>query len=234
MKKEFETLRHNLTAKAFYNYCVNMATKKGLDPRNYLEFEDWEKPIYNTSYHVNKHEDWNEPKTEVIKHEPFQAQFYLEGAYNFIMEYDGEIGYCYIYEEIEEPEQVADALTPSERFACFGDCSDSYGEPIETPSELLQNMTTEKADPTPTTSTEPAKDTTRATAHAAPLYYNADRQTVKACEMIRQYYTDPGYIWEDFYNNIVGLFGSPEAVKEWTENHQSELDKVRQELGFIC
>lgn len=99
-KNEFESLRHNVSASQFYYYCKAQALKKGLNPEWYLEYEDWKTPIQPCDYHINKHEDWDEPKTEVIKHISFDAQFYLEGSYNFIMEYDADerIGYCYIAE----------------------------------------------------------------------------------------------------------------------------------------
>ena len=94
---QVEALRHNVSAKSFYSYCAKQAHKKGLDVEAYLEYEDWKRPISPCDIR-NKHKDWEEPKTEICKHLPYDAQFYLQGSYNFIMEWEDGTGYMWIYE----------------------------------------------------------------------------------------------------------------------------------------
>ena len=52
----------------------------------------------NNSY--DKHLDWDDPKTEICKIQPYEMQFYLEGSYNFIMEFqfwDDKTGNGYLW-----------------------------------------------------------------------------------------------------------------------------------------
>lgn len=95
--KQIEIQRRNTTPKQFYSYCQKRATEKGINLIDWLEFEEWENPTQESDIR-NYHKDWEKPLMEICKHKPYNAQFYLQGAYNFILEWDEGIGYCYITE----------------------------------------------------------------------------------------------------------------------------------------
>ena len=97
MKKhrEVEAHRTNISAKQFYTYCKKrLAEKANVDIEMWTEYEEWVKPTYE--YDIkNNHEDWTEPKREILIVRPYENQWYLEGSYNFILEWDDGIGYMY-------------------------------------------------------------------------------------------------------------------------------------------
>ena len=98
--KECECTRYNITPKSFYNYCKNAAIKKGIDISGYTNFDEWANPSHPEEYHINKHEDWDEPKTETIKYMPYDMRIALQDCYNFIIEFnfdDDKKGQGYFY-----------------------------------------------------------------------------------------------------------------------------------------
>lgn len=110
-----EISRTNITPKAFFGYCkreVERRTGGKLSLTNWLDnYADWEKPYQESEYHMNNHEEWGaDARREAIKVKPFDVQWYFEGSYNFIMEFDfwdekTGFGYLYMVEMEEEPEQ---------------------------------------------------------------------------------------------------------------------------------
>lgn len=97
---EIECQRTNVTPKAFFEYCRNQADKKGIDIEIWINYEDWINPSYKEEYHINNHEDWEEPKREVIKSMPYDMQMYMQNSYNIIMEFQFDTetkGYGYLY-----------------------------------------------------------------------------------------------------------------------------------------
>lgn len=95
---EYETQRTNITPKAFFGHVKRELKRKcGIDLAMWCDnFDAWSKrdglPSTNTR-----------TTTEVCKTLPFEWQFFLQGAYNFILEFDfwddkTGFGYCYIHE----------------------------------------------------------------------------------------------------------------------------------------
>lgn len=103
---EFETQRTGITPKAFYKW-VEKEFNKRCGQELYMwcdSFEAWtgESGIPATNI-TSKHEEWDEPKTEICKLLPYEWQEFMEKEYNFIMEFsfwDEKTGngYCYITE----------------------------------------------------------------------------------------------------------------------------------------
>lgn len=115
---EVEIQRQNVTPRQFWSYCkreIERRTGGALHLSDWLEdFGDWETPTCESKWHKDEHESWGEDaRTEVIRYEPFGCQWYLQGSYNFIMEfdfYDEKTGFGYLYmcdmEEVPtEPEE---------------------------------------------------------------------------------------------------------------------------------
>ncbi len=101
--KMVECTRNNTTPKVFYNYCKKKAEKLGIDLSCWSEYEDWADKNSGFPYFSNNHEDWDEPKRECGHWKAFDVQLYLQGAYNFIMEFNFDddkkgTGYFYICE----------------------------------------------------------------------------------------------------------------------------------------
>lgn len=98
---EVECHRTNISPKSFYTYCrkqVELRTNGQVSLDCWLDrFEDWETPLQTCNIR-NYHEDWDEPTLEICKVESFDRQMYLEGAYNFIMEWFDGNGYMYMVE----------------------------------------------------------------------------------------------------------------------------------------
>lgn len=99
---EHEIQRSNISPKQFFTYCKNQLEKKGINIENWVEYEDWISPIF-TYDSMSKHEDWEEPETEICKTKPYEWQLFLQKAYNFILEFDfwdenKGFGYLYIKE----------------------------------------------------------------------------------------------------------------------------------------
>ena len=98
---EVECNRTNVSPRQFYTYCLKQIRQR-TDGRASLldwldDFDSWLEPIQ--TYNVrNYHEDWDEPALEICKAEPLDRQFYLDGAYNFIMEWFDGHGYMYLVE----------------------------------------------------------------------------------------------------------------------------------------
>ena len=100
---EVETLRTNITPRQFFTYAARMFERKTGEKLYWVDsFEDWETPSCECDIRA-KHEDWDTPQYEICRSKPFNFHFYLEGTYNFIMEFDfwdektGN-GYMYAYE----------------------------------------------------------------------------------------------------------------------------------------
>lgn len=94
---EVECNRNNISPRQFFTYCKRQFAKKGYDLESWTYYEDWEKPIQESD-NKWKHEDWDVPALEICKTKPYDIQFYLQGAYNFIMEWFDGHGYMYAIE----------------------------------------------------------------------------------------------------------------------------------------
>ncbi len=109
---EHEIQRSNITPKQFFTYCKNQLSKKGIDIETWVEFENWENPTTPCNS-TSKHEDWEEPQTEVCKLQPYDWQLFLQNAYNLIIEFDfwdDKKGFGYLYIKEYEDKAVAVAL----------------------------------------------------------------------------------------------------------------------------
>lgn len=94
---EIECQRTNITPKQFFEYCRKQAEKKGLDIECWTDFEHWCNPINPEKMHNFEHENGQIEKNQSL---PYDLQYYLQGAYNFILEfeYDTETkGHGYMY-----------------------------------------------------------------------------------------------------------------------------------------
>jgi len=116
---EFETKRSNITPKQFWTHCAKAFEKKTGRNFEWLDsFEYWSNPTDNAD-NTWKHEDWDEPKTEICRIKPFNIQLYLQGSYNFIMEFDfwddkTGWGYCYAYEMTDKEDDTEKPLTKAQ------------------------------------------------------------------------------------------------------------------------
>ena len=103
LKYFVETQRNNMTPRAFFNHCRKLLHKAGNGAEGWLgdddAYEHWSNNCikYNiTSYH----EDWDEPKHEHMHSEPFHIQYFFQGSYNFILEFefdDEKRGHGYMF-----------------------------------------------------------------------------------------------------------------------------------------
>ena len=105
MKKlyEIESQRTNVTPKQFFEYCRKQALKHGLDIECWTDFENWSDPIGPHDTYTYEHEDWEEPQRELVRSMPYDLQYYLQGSFNFIMEFQFDTetkgcGYMYAME----------------------------------------------------------------------------------------------------------------------------------------
>ena len=97
---QVECQRTGVTPRTFYSYCKSQAAKKGLDIEVWATFADWTDEAINNPYSVSNHDDWDEPQREIYKTMPYDWQMYLQGSYNFILEFqfdDETTGYGYMY-----------------------------------------------------------------------------------------------------------------------------------------
>ena len=101
MKKklyEFETQRTGISPRQFFSWCKREFKRRTGEDFGWIDgYKNWAEPTAPCNIKTN-HEDWEEPLKEICKLQPMDYQYYLEGAYNFIMEYDDGNGYCYIVE----------------------------------------------------------------------------------------------------------------------------------------
>lgn len=81
---KIECQRSGITPKAFWNYCKKQAAKHGASIEDWLTYEDWSNERNNTKSTTSHHEDWGEPQTEVYCSMPYDVQYFLAKAYNFI------------------------------------------------------------------------------------------------------------------------------------------------------
>lgn len=93
---EFETLRTNVSEKAFYSWVKReLKRRTGEELSIWLDsFEAWASPTPCNSRTKNE-DGWTE---EIVKTLPCDFQYYLRNGYNFIMEWHDDWGYCYIVE----------------------------------------------------------------------------------------------------------------------------------------
>lgn len=97
---ELECSRSGISPREFYRYCDRRFKQKTGDPLdNWVDYAYWADESHN--YH-NKtdHTDWDMPATEVITERPYEVQFFLTNAYNFILEFefgDDDTGNGYMY-----------------------------------------------------------------------------------------------------------------------------------------
>lgn len=100
---EIECNRYFKNVASFFKYTEKFCKKHGVDLANWMEsLEQFAEPINlcNSRY---SHSDWDEPQVEICKMQPYDWQLYLQGCYNFIMEFDfwdekSGHGYLYIIE----------------------------------------------------------------------------------------------------------------------------------------
>lgn len=93
---EIECQRTNVTPKAFFEYCRKQVAKKGIDIECWTDFEHWSNPITQET-RTFEHEN---SQKETIKTMPYDLQYFLQGAFNFIMEFQFDTetkGYGYMY-----------------------------------------------------------------------------------------------------------------------------------------
>ena len=97
---EIETQRTGISARSFFTHCDKFAKSHGL-PEGLSawvdSFDSWEEPFCECDLR-DKHSDWEEPLYEICCIKPCEYQLYLEGAYNFILEWFDNVGYMYIVE----------------------------------------------------------------------------------------------------------------------------------------
>lgn len=98
MKKRYECEheRNNVTPKAFYNYCKKQLAKKGIDIKEWIDFDAWRTPI-GQSYFETRHDNG---QIEKVIFFPYELQIYLQDSYNFILEFQFDTettGYGYLY-----------------------------------------------------------------------------------------------------------------------------------------
>lgn len=96
---EAEVQRRNVTPKQFFSYCKKVCERKRININDWTDFETWCEPIKECSV-SNKHEDWETPQEEMCVIKPFEIHLYLQGEYNFIMEFDffnDKVGNGYMY-----------------------------------------------------------------------------------------------------------------------------------------
>lgn len=87
-KYKIECDRANITPKAFWAYCKKQCEKHGASIDDWADFGSWTDENACTPYTKSNHDDWDEPQTEIYKVMPYDVQMFLEGSYNFIMEFD--------------------------------------------------------------------------------------------------------------------------------------------------
>ena len=93
-----ETNRTNITPKAFWNHVNKLLDKHNIGMW-FDNFDSWANPCEQCNSRC-KHEDWENPQYEICKSLPFEHHYFLEGAYNFIMEfeyYDDKRGHGYFF-----------------------------------------------------------------------------------------------------------------------------------------
>ena len=97
---QIECQRTNVTPKQFFEYCKKQAEKQKANIEDWTTFEDWANEKQNSPYRTEKHLDWDKPRTEANKNMPYDMQMYLQGAYNFILEFefdDEKRGHGYMF-----------------------------------------------------------------------------------------------------------------------------------------
>ena len=97
---EVEVNRTNISPKQFFTYCKKEAARRtnGLvDLEAWISFDEWVNPIQpcNDRWY---HDDWKPAAIEICKSEPYDVQWYLSNAYNFIFEWFDGHGYLYAVE----------------------------------------------------------------------------------------------------------------------------------------
>lgn len=94
---EVETQRTNISANQFFSHCRRTYEKKTGQMFWLEDFEQWVNPLQPGRSEA-RHEDWDIPQREICKTMPYDWQFYLQGEYNFIMEWFDGNGYMYAVE----------------------------------------------------------------------------------------------------------------------------------------
>ena len=106
MKKKYEVeiQRRGISPRQFFSYCRREMKKRAdVDLSGWCEsYEEWSRtdnPYSNRCFH----EDWDKPALEICHTEAFNWQFFLGGAYNFIMEFQFDtensgVGYMFAVE----------------------------------------------------------------------------------------------------------------------------------------
>lgn len=86
LKVSLESSRSNITPKDFFNYCKRLCEKHDIDITSYITFEEWS-ICHSPKYSVEDHKLWDTPLHEINKYYPYNVHLYLQGNYNFILEF---------------------------------------------------------------------------------------------------------------------------------------------------
>ena len=100
IKRSVEVQRNNVTPREFFSECKRAASRKGYDIEAYIEYDEWVNPSTPEPYHSVVHKDRQTSVREILKLQPYETQLYLEGSYNFILEFtfnDDKRGFGYMY-----------------------------------------------------------------------------------------------------------------------------------------
>lgn len=99
---EVEINRYFKSVQTFWKYAENFCKKHGVNLNDWMCIEQFIEPYQKCNIR-NEHKEWDEPLTEICKMQPYDYQLYVQGSYNFIMEFDffdenSGHGYLYIAE----------------------------------------------------------------------------------------------------------------------------------------
>lgn len=102
-KYQVEIQRTDITPRAFWGYCrreIERRTGGKASLEDWLdEYGYWTDPVQ--TFNIDSwHEDWEHPRREICKIQPYKMQFMLECSYNFIMEFqfwDDKTGNGYLW-----------------------------------------------------------------------------------------------------------------------------------------
>lgn len=101
---ELERQRSNITPREFYWQCkTDLKHRFGRDLEDWIDYAEWCNPTYLEEYHRTEHETAEGTQTEIYKFQPYDVNMYLQGIYNFIMEFEFDTdkkghGYMYVVE----------------------------------------------------------------------------------------------------------------------------------------
>lgn len=101
---QLERKRSNITLQEFYWQCkTDLKRRFSRDIEDWIEYAEWSNPTYPEEFHRTEHENEDGTQTEIYKFQPYDVNMYLQGIYNFIMEFEFDTdkkghGYMYVVE----------------------------------------------------------------------------------------------------------------------------------------